>query len=67
MKIEHIDENIRVRLLKLFEGDTQMAEEWLTTPKVVFNNETPLDVLDTPHGHHKVLEVISRIELGDLS
>ncbi|MEZ8798665.1 antitoxin Xre/MbcA/ParS toxin-binding domain-containing protein [Vibrio cyclitrophicus 1F53] len=67
MKIEHIDENTRVRLLKLFDGNRQMVEEWLTTPKVVFNNETPLDVLDTPQGYHKVLEVINRIELGDLS
>jgi uncharacterized protein (DUF2384 family) len=67
MKIEHIDRNIRARLLQLFEGDRQMAEEWLTTPKIVFNNGTPLDVLDTPQGHHKVLEVISRIELGDFS
>lgn len=67
MKIEHIDKNIRARLLQLFGGDRQMAEEWLTIPKAVFNNETPLNVLDTPQGHHKVLEIINRIELGDLS
>ncbi|WP_264875398.1 MbcA/ParS/Xre antitoxin family protein [Vibrio agarivorans] len=67
MKIEHIDKNIRARLLRLFGGDKQMAEEWLTTPKVVFNNETPLNVLDTPQGYQKVMEVINRIEFGDFS
>ncbi|CDU08789.1 MbcA/ParS/Xre antitoxin family protein [Vibrio coralliirubri] len=67
MKMEHIDKNIRVRLLQLFGGDRQMAEDWLTTPKVVFNNDTPLNVLDTPHGYYKVLDIISRIDLGDFS
>ncbi|MFA1575115.1 MbcA/ParS/Xre antitoxin family protein [Vibrio cyclitrophicus] len=67
MKIEHIDKNIKARLLQLFGGDRQMAEEWLTTPKVVFNHETPLDILNTPQGGYKILEVISRIEHGDFS
>lgn len=67
MKIREIDETVRQRTLDLFDGDEQMSEQWLTTPKVIFSNVSPLDVLSTHNGKSKILKVIEKIQHGDLS
>lgn len=67
MSITHVDEKVREELLKLFNDDEQMAEEWLTTPKRVFNGLSPFETLATEQGNSKVLEVIQRIKRGDFS
>ncbi|MDR9827306.1 hypothetical protein BCT21_01125 [Vibrio sp. 10N.222.55.F9] len=67
MNITHVDEKVREELLKLFNDDEQMAEEWLTTPKRVLNGLSPFEVLNTEQGKAKVLDVIQRITLGDFS
>jgi uncharacterized protein (DUF2384 family) len=55
MKIAHIDKEVREKLLELF-ADEQMSEEWITTPKVIFNGLSPLEVLDSEQGKTKVLD-----------
>lgn len=67
MNITHVDDKVREELLKLFNDDEQMAEEWLTTSKRVFNGLSPFEILATEQGNSKVLEVIQRIKLGDFS
>jgi uncharacterized protein (DUF2384 family) len=44
-----------------------MSEEWITTPKVIFNGLSPLEVLDSEQGKTKVLDIIQRIAYGDFS
>ncbi|KAB2824300.1 MbcA/ParS/Xre antitoxin family protein [Aliivibrio finisterrensis] len=66
MKIAHIDKEVREKLLELF-ADEQMSEEWITTPKVIFNGLSPLEVLDSEQGKTKVLDAIQRITYGDFS
>ncbi|RYU45715.1 DUF2384 domain-containing protein [Aliivibrio finisterrensis] len=66
MKIAHIDKEVREKLLELF-ADEQMSEEWITTPKVIFNGLSPLEVLDSEQGKNKVLDAIQRITYGDFS
>ena len=66
MKIAHIDKEVKEKLLELF-ADEQMSEEWITTPKVIFNGLSPLEVLDSEQGKTKVLDAIQRITYGDFS
>ncbi|CDT32197.1 MbcA/ParS/Xre antitoxin family protein [Vibrio coralliirubri] len=67
MNITHVDEKVREELLKLFNDDEKMVDEWLTAPKRVLNGLSPLETLTTEQGNTKVLEVIQRITLGDFS
>lgn len=67
MNIKHINHHISEMILDLFDGDINMAEEWLCTPKYFLNNETPLDALTTPGGANRVVEAIQRIKRGDFS
>ncbi|MCQ1059560.1 MbcA/ParS/Xre antitoxin family protein [Photobacterium sp. ZSDE20] len=67
MNIKHINHHISEMILDLFDGDMDMAEEWLCTPKCFLNNETPLDALTTSGGANRVVEAIQRIKRGDFS
>ncbi len=67
MNIKHINHHISELILDLFDGDMDMAEEWLCNPKNFLNNETSLDALATPGGANRVAEAIQRIKRGDFS
>ncbi|MFA0440124.1 antitoxin Xre/MbcA/ParS toxin-binding domain-containing protein [Vibrio sp. 10N.222.51.C12] len=67
MNITHVDDKVREELLKLFNDDEKMADEWLTAPKRILNGLSPFEVLNTEQGKAKVLDMIQRIKLGDFS
>lgn len=45
-------------------GDKEFAVNWLKTPKIALNNETPLSLLDTQLGANEVEDMLMRIEYG---
>jgi putative toxin-antitoxin system antitoxin component (TIGR02293 family) len=51
----------------LFEGDKAGALKWLTTPKRVLENETPLAYSRTELGAREVEDLIGRLEHGVFS
>ena len=48
----------------LFEGDKAAARQWLTAPKKVLENETPLAYSRTELGAREVENLIGRLEHG---
>jgi putative toxin-antitoxin system antitoxin component (TIGR02293 family) len=51
----------------LFEGDTEAAVNWLTTPKKALGNEQPLFYARTELGAREVENLLGRIEYGVFS
>lgn len=51
----------------LFEGDTQRAVKWMSSPKIALGGDTPLEYIDTEIGTQEVRDLISRIEHGVFS
>jgi len=44
--------------------DQQQAVEWLNSPKLALENQTPLSLLDTEIGAREVEKLLKRIEYG---
>ena len=67
-----VDESDRVvrfaRLLKhttdMMEGDQDAAIQWLKTPQLLLENQTPLEYARTESGAAEVQQLIGRIEAG---
>jgi putative toxin-antitoxin system antitoxin component (TIGR02293 family) len=53
--------------IDLFEGDREGALKWLTTPKKVLDNKTPLQYSRTELGAREVEKFIGRLEHGVFS
>lgn len=53
--------------VELFEGDTQRAVNWLTSPKKVLDNESPLRYSRTEIGAREIENLIGRLEQGVFS
>ncbi len=64
--INKIDNEIKSRLMVLF-NDEALCEEWLKSNKIPLGGLSPLAVLKTFGGKDKILDMIARIETGDLS
>lgn len=58
--------DIQEKAISVF-GDAQIAAEWLKTPVPVLNGQAPNDLLDTPLGRQRVLEVLDAIDTGNFS
>jgi putative toxin-antitoxin system antitoxin component (TIGR02293 family) len=43
-------------------GDERKATHWLTTPLVLFDNRTPMDLLAISEGSERVERTLTRIE-----
>lgn len=50
--------------VRLFEGDQQMAESWLSSPLPIIGNETPYNYMDSPERAKQLLGIINRFEHG---
>ena len=48
-------------------NDEALCEEWLKSNKIPLGGLSPLAVLKTFGGKDKILDMIARIETGDLS
>jgi putative toxin-antitoxin system antitoxin component (TIGR02293 family) len=48
-------------------GDKDKADEWLNTPNLVLNGQTPLSLLDSDIGAESVIDILGRIEQGVFS
>lgn len=55
------------KAVELFEGDVPSAVKWLTTPKRVLENQTPLHYARTEVGAREVEYLIGRLEHGVFS
>lgn len=49
--------------IAIFESEPE-ARQWLTTPKAILNNETPLKAMATDLGASQVEQMLYRIEYG---
>jgi len=58
---------VRECAIQLFEGNKTSAEEWLNSPKSMFNSSTPLKHANTIDGAKDVLMLIGRLEHGVFS
>jgi putative toxin-antitoxin system antitoxin component (TIGR02293 family) len=63
LRISRVFENA----VDLFEGDSTNALKWLTTPKRVFENQTPLEYSRTELGAREVENLMGRLEHGVFS
>lgn len=62
-----IPEVIYSELSGLFKGNDEIISKWLQTPKAFLVNEAPIDMLNTERGIASILDLIHRIQTGDLS
>ena len=54
------------KILNLFKKDDK-ALAWLTRPKAPLCGETPISLIHNAKGKERVMDVLYRIETGDLS
>lgn len=52
--------------LDLFEGDKEMANQWLNTPAIGLGNEIPMSVIRTSTGANDVLLLLQKLDHGVL-
>jgi putative toxin-antitoxin system antitoxin component (TIGR02293 family) len=52
------------KAIELFEGDSDAALEWMSTPLPALGGSTPNDVLKAELGEREVVNLIGRIEHG---
>jgi len=50
--------------VELFEGDREMAENWMSKPLPAIGNEIPINYIDTPERAQQLLDIIGRLEHG---
>ena len=55
------------KALKLFEGNSQSAEKWLSSPKVALGGAVPAKLAKTESGAREVETLIGRLEHGVFS
>lgn len=54
-------------VINLFEGDVEMAVNWLSAPVPALNGRRPLDCFDDIRSIKELNSVISKISYGDYS
>lgn len=52
--------------LDLFDGDNDLADQWLNSPALGLGGEVPISIIKTSTGANDVLSLISKIEHGVL-
>jgi putative toxin-antitoxin system antitoxin component (TIGR02293 family) len=52
---------------KVFSGDEEMAQTWLTKPNPALSDNVPLDMAKTDVGAREVETILNRIAYGDYS
>ena len=63
-ELETLQAQVKSAAVKLFEGDKQMAESWLSSPLPIIDNETPYTYMDSPERAKQLLGIINRFEHG---
>lgn len=64
-QIKHIPENILNELIKFFNNDLNMMEEWLNTPIRRLNNQKPIDFTVGLDNQKELLRVLQEMNYGD--
>jgi len=49
---------------ELFEGNRQMAEDWMSKPLPAIGHAIPADYIDSPERAQHLLDIIGRLEHG---
>lgn len=62
-----VPEAVHRELSKLFNGNEEVIEKWLNTPKPFLQSKAPIEILETKPGLESILDLINRIKKGDLS
>jgi putative toxin-antitoxin system antitoxin component (TIGR02293 family) len=55
---------IRSRAVKVFDGDRQASEQWLSTPQVGLGGARPSELARTAEGVREVEQLLTRIDRG---
>lgn len=63
--IKNIPENILNELIKFFNNDLNMMEEWLNTPIRRLNNQKPIDFTTDLDKQKELLKVLEEMKYGD--
>ncbi len=63
--IKNIPENILNELIKFFNNDLNMMEEWLNTPIRRLNNQKPIDFATDLDKQKELLKVLDDMKYGD--
>ena len=63
-EIECLRAQVVSRAVELFEGDRQMAQNWLSKHLRAIGNEIPTDYIDSPERAQHLLDIIGRLEHG---
>lgn len=64
-QIKNIPENILNELIKFFNNDLNMMEEWLNTPIRRLNNQKPIDFTTDLDKQKELLKVLEEMKYGD--
>lgn len=63
--IKNIPENILNELIKFFNNDLNMMEEWLNIPIRRLNNQKPIDFTTDLDKQKELLKVLEEMKYGD--
>jgi len=66
-QIKNIPENILTELIKFFNNDLNMMEEWLNTPMVRLKNQKPIDFTTDLDKQKELLKILEQMKYGDFS
>ena len=64
-QIKKIPENILNELIKFFNNDLNIMEEWLNTPIRRLNNQKPIDFTTDLDKQKELLKVLEDMKYGD--
>ncbi|MCJ8321287.1 MAG: MbcA/ParS/Xre antitoxin family protein [Colwellia sp.] len=62
-----VPEAVHRELSELFNGNEEVIEKWLNTPKPFLQSKAPIEILDTDCGLASILDLIERLRTGDIS
>ncbi len=65
--VKNIPENILSELIKFFNNDLNMMEEWLNTPIVRLSNQKPIDFTKDLDKQKELLKILEEMKYGDFS
>ena len=62
-----ITQDIYEELHSMFKGNEQIISEWLSTPRIQFEERTAIELVDTPEGIKMIRDYIWQLKTGDFS
>lgn len=62
-----ITQDIYDELSSMFKGNEQIISEWLSTPRIQFEEKAAIELVDTPEGIKMIQNYIWQLKTGDFS